>query len=142
MSDFVQHQERTETITDWDILIKLPELINLDAMSDYQRSAIVIANKLVATMHDVASTLYSYKKLLQTAQENAWPVDDIKIIQEQLSAVEQIRVSTQERLASLQNERKAILSPLIRAGYAVYDAQQREQDRLRLEEWRKNRYNN
>ena len=139
MDENVQYQPRTETLCDNDILIELPQLINLSVLSEEQRSAVVIASRLVVAMREFAGLSYSYKRLLETANSDNWLRADVAVIEEQLVSTEQIVNSTKERLAIFRTNHAAIIEPLLRAGYAVKDAQLREQDRIRLAEWRKNR---
>ena len=139
MDENVQYQPRTETLCDNDILIELPQLINLSVLSEEQRSAVVIASRLVVAMREFAGLSYSYKRLLETANSDNWLRADVAVIEEQLVSTEQIVNSTKERLAIFRTNHAAIIEPLLREGYAVKVAQLREQDRIRLAEWRKNR---
>ena len=139
MDKNIQYQPRTETLCDNDILSELPQLVNLTALSEEQRSAAVIASKLVVAMREFAGLTYSYKRLLETATIDNWLKEDIAVIEEQLASTEKILDDTKERLAVFRTNHAAIIEPLLRAGYAVKDAQIREQDRIRLAEWRKNK---
>ena len=134
----VQYQQRTDTVTDWDVFEKLPSLINVDILSLDQKHSLLIINKLISTIGSLYLLKLSYIKLLDTPDER-WSSNDISIIQNQLELTDRIIVSTQEAIRTIENDRSDVLTPLLQAGRALLEAQRREEDRIRLLEWKKTR---
>lgn len=140
MDNNMQHQERVASPSDWEVLQKLSDYLNFNALSTEQQSVALIMRDLISTLESLTSLEYTHKKLLQTAKEEAWPIVDVSELESLLSVLRSYQTETLKRIHDFQDSRAAILAPLLRAGRSVVEAQERERDRIRLEEWRKRKY--
>ena len=124
--DLVQFQMRTSTLTTPDILIKLPDLVNTSDLSPQQRN--------------VLETYNQYTKLLDDLYQKKWELVRDKTV----ATVKKLQIdSIQRQINLIQNERQYFEEEqyvLIKELLVIAQFRQEEEERKKLEEWRKERY--
>ena len=124
--DSVQYRMRTPTLTTEDFLLSLPELINTSDLTPQQRNVLEAYNQ--------------YTELLNELFRKKWELERNKII----ASVKKLQIDTlQRQINAVHYERKYFeeeQSVLIKELLVIARFRQAEEERKKLEEWRKSRY--
>lgn len=139
MRDSVQCQPRQRVYTDADLLEKMLTLLDAEVMSNEQKSVAMTLINFSSCLHDASTTRFKCNKLLQVAKDESWPIEDIKVLESQIAAIDQHCHHLNTMQSSFKAEKQAILKPLILAARDLVFAQQNAIDSIQLAEWRKNR---
>lgn len=135
----IQYQERTDTLTDRDILEKLPRLIDLRTLSNDQQEIFQKHRQKANLLDWLCSQEIEQRKILQRQKEFGVSSSDIEQTELRLETLRQnVRCAADDFLL-FEREHSSTIRALIQIGWPIIEAEEREKSRQLLEEWRSQR---
>ena len=134
----IQYQQRSNTMSDWELFESLPQMIDVASLTDEQY--LVMQEKIMRIQYlkRLCGRSYELKQILLSSQNINR--DEIEKTQKSVADTDdEIRKKRQE-LLDFEDRHREEIRFLNEIGGAIVDDQERERDRILLEEWRRKKY--
>lgn len=134
-----QHQERTEALTNRDVLAKLPQMIDMCSLTEEQQEVLKIHKQKTSLLEWLHSQENEQRQILQRQQAFSVSAQDIAQTQLRLETLRKNVKCAADDLLLFEGEHSDTNKSLIRIGLPLIEAEEREKHRQLLEEWRRQR---
>ena len=136
----IQYQPRTDTLTDWEILCELPKLIDLSTLTNEQQEILSNFTQLRSSLQLLSSRKLTQDKIILVQRELNAPQFQIEKLKKDIEDTQDEINQALQKIKTFEQKNSAVLKSLVQIGLPVIEAQQREQDRIRFEEWHQRKY--
>ena len=135
--DEVQYQLRTNTITDRDILRQIPQVIKLDALTEEQRSMLVMHKQKDDLLEWLVSQEIEQQQLLYRQRLFGVSSSDVTQTEMRKETIHQSVVQASADLSDFEKEHANIIKPLVRMAFPMVMEVERKKELQRIEELRR-----
>lgn len=132
----IQYQQRTNTLTDRDILKKLPQMIDLKTLTDTQQEVLLTHNQKANLLEWLHGQEHEQRQVLHRQKVFNVSNFDIQQTEMRLETLRQNVRSAADGLLLFEGEHSSTIKSLIQIGLPLIEAEEREKSRQMLEEWR------
>ena len=140
-NDTIQYQERTNPLTDEELLEQLPSLIDEESLAYDKYLFLQNFKRIYKHLQEFRYEQYELEKILKIQQDIGAPISEITKIQSQINECKAVIDRTSKNLSDLKNENIDIFQSLVKLAYEKHLEKEWERDLKKLEEWRRNRNN-
>ena len=135
-----QFQQRTDTITNSDILKRLPQLIDISTLSSEQQEFLQNHRQKTRLIEWLCEQKKEQQQILCCQKDFSVASSDIQSTEQQIDSLHQCICQAKQDLSYFEQEHSHIVKPLVQIGWPLIEAEEREKERQLLEEWRRQRY--
>lgn len=135
----IQYQQRTDALTDRDILEKLPQMIDLKILTDTQQEVLLTHRQKVNLLEWLHGQENEQRQVLHRQKAFNASNFDLQQTELRLETLRQNVRSAADDLLLFESEHSSTIKSLIRIGLPLIEAEEREKSRQMLEEWRRQR---
>lgn len=135
----IQFQQRTETLTDRDILKKLPQMIDLDTLTDDQQEFLQNHRQKTNLLKWLYNQKIEQQQMLERQEEFSVSSHDIEQTKLRLEMLNDNIKCAADELLLFEKAHSSIIKSLVQIGLPLIEAEEREKARQRLDEWRRQR---
>lgn len=140
-NDTIQYQERTNPLTDEELLEQLPTLINEESLTYDEYLFLQNFKRIYKHLQEFRYEQYELEKILKIQQDIGAPISEITKIQSQINECKAVIDTTSKNLSDLKNENIDIFQSLVKLAYEKHLEKEWERNLKKIEEWRRNRDN-
>lgn len=135
----IQYQQRTDALTDRDILEKLPQMIDLKILTDTQQDVLLKYRQKANLLKWLCGQENEQRQVLHRQKAFNASNFDLQQTELRLETLRQNVRSASDDLLLFESEHSSTIKSLIRIGLPLIEAEEREKSRQMLEEWRRQR---
>ena len=135
----IQYQERTNTLTDREILKRIPQLVDDSTLTEEQKEFLRIHKQKYKLLEWLHSQDIEQRQILQQQQVFSVSAQDIEQTRLRLETLYKNIKCAADDLLLFEREHSSTIKSLICIGLPLIEAEEREKNRKLLEEWRRKR---
>ncbi len=135
----IQYQQRTEALTDEELLEQLPSLIDEESLTTEEYIFLQKFLHKYKWLNELSAKKIELEKIIKLQKQMGAPVPQINAIQSQYNEYKEQYEFVFKGISDLKNENKDTFRSLVKLGFEKYYEREWERDLKKLEERRRKR---